>query len=318
MRLVATGLSRAGYVTVSTIIGLENVLDEVEGFVSEFDRERGRDPGLYYVRVFGVPDGTARGRGGSGGTTSRSTTPSSTARWSARRRASSAPTRRRRRCSARTCCGRSPGPRTSPASSSIRSTTRSAPPAPVARRARSTSSPANRPRVSEGDDPLPLTDIWRRRFDGELGERMAAVQQAAERNSGLRPEHLAAVRFTTAPKGIPAADLGPDQRELLRALLDVYVRRIPDELADAESAKYRADERPRRSCRSRGPAASSPASRTTTGSRAGACWPSTTTPSAASTTSTRCGATSNRISVATPSPSTTPSTTTITTPVNGG
>src|SRR4051794_37076818 len=57
MRLVASGLSAAGYVTVATTIGLENVLDQVEGFGSRPDRERGRDPGLYYLRVFGEPGG---------------------------------------------------------------------------------------------------------------------------------------------------------------------------------------------------------------------------------------------------------------------
>src|SRR6476659_6788358 len=57
MKLVATGLSLAGYVTVATTMGLENVLDRMEGFVARFDRERGRDPGLYYLRVFGVPGG---------------------------------------------------------------------------------------------------------------------------------------------------------------------------------------------------------------------------------------------------------------------
>ena len=45
MQLVATGLSMAGYVTVATVIGLENVLDRVEGFVTRFDRERGPRPG---------------------------------------------------------------------------------------------------------------------------------------------------------------------------------------------------------------------------------------------------------------------------------
>src|SRR3954470_9032870 len=59
MRLVATGLSTAGYVTVATTIGLENILDHAEGFVTRFDRERGRDPGLYYLRVFGEPGGPA-------------------------------------------------------------------------------------------------------------------------------------------------------------------------------------------------------------------------------------------------------------------
>ena len=45
MRLVSTGLSPPAYVTVATIMGLENVLDYTEGFVVRFDRERGRDPG---------------------------------------------------------------------------------------------------------------------------------------------------------------------------------------------------------------------------------------------------------------------------------
>jgi hypothetical protein len=55
MRLVAAGLSRPGYVTVATIIGLENVLDELEDWQVDWGRERGRDPQLYWLRVFGEP-----------------------------------------------------------------------------------------------------------------------------------------------------------------------------------------------------------------------------------------------------------------------
>ena len=51
-------VSTAGYVTVATTMGLENVLDH-EGSFTLFDRERGRDPGLYYLRVFGEPGGAA-------------------------------------------------------------------------------------------------------------------------------------------------------------------------------------------------------------------------------------------------------------------
>src|SRR6266852_5326188 len=65
-RTVATGCapspdaeSDAGYVTVATIIGLDNVLDHVEGWTVDWGRERGRDPGLYYLRVFGEPGGAA-------------------------------------------------------------------------------------------------------------------------------------------------------------------------------------------------------------------------------------------------------------------
>ena len=79
MRLVASGLSTAGYVTVALTMGLENVLDHSEGFVARFDRERGRDPGMYYLRVFGEPGGPDRGAGGSAAITSLSTTSSPTA-----------------------------------------------------------------------------------------------------------------------------------------------------------------------------------------------------------------------------------------------
>jgi hypothetical protein len=59
MALLGTGTSRAGYVSAATVMGLENVLDHTENFTIMFGRERGRDPGLYYLRVFGDPAGTA-------------------------------------------------------------------------------------------------------------------------------------------------------------------------------------------------------------------------------------------------------------------
>ena len=40
-------------------MGLENVIDHAEGWVRTKGRERGRDPGLYYLRVFGDPAGQA-------------------------------------------------------------------------------------------------------------------------------------------------------------------------------------------------------------------------------------------------------------------
>ena len=55
-------MSWPGYVTAATVVGLENVLDAAEGFAGRPGRERGRDPGLYYVRIFGEPD-----RGGTWG-----------------------------------------------------------------------------------------------------------------------------------------------------------------------------------------------------------------------------------------------------------
>ena len=56
-KLLAAGLSRPAYVTACMIVGLDNVLDELEGWTMRWERDRGRDPGLYYVRVFGNPGG---------------------------------------------------------------------------------------------------------------------------------------------------------------------------------------------------------------------------------------------------------------------
>jgi hypothetical protein len=53
--LLASGLSREGYVAASAIIGLENILDLYEDFSIQWDFPRGRDTGRYYVRIFGDP-----------------------------------------------------------------------------------------------------------------------------------------------------------------------------------------------------------------------------------------------------------------------
>jgi len=56
-----------------------------------------------------------------------------------------------------------------------------------------------------------------------------------------RPEYHEAVRLTAVPKGVPAAEMSAAQREQLRALLQVFVGRIPDELAGREAAKFAGD-----------------------------------------------------------------------------
>ena len=58
-RLVASGLSTPGYVTVAVIMGLDDILDQLEGWSVDFGRERGRDPQLYYTTIFGEPGGDA-------------------------------------------------------------------------------------------------------------------------------------------------------------------------------------------------------------------------------------------------------------------
>lgn len=244
-RLVATGLSKSGYVTVATIMGLENVLDLVEGWTATWGRERGRDPGLYYVRIFGDP--------------------TSEDAWSWRfggHHVSLHHTVVNGEVVGSTPCFLGADPASAPllgphplrplagAEDLGRELVRSldeqqrslavlAPVAPLDLVS------ANRPvyGAGDGDLALPLADVWRGRFSGELGERVDAIQDQAETAAGITVEHLEAVRLLAdRPRGISAASLRSEQRDVLRALLDVYVRRIPDELADAEAEKYGADD----------------------------------------------------------------------------
>jgi hypothetical protein len=241
MRLVASGLSRPGYVTVATIMGLENVLDELEGWRAAFDRPRGRDPSMYYVGVFGTPEpgGTWAWRfGGHHVSINHLVVDGEVA--------------------ASTPCFFGADPASSPllgphplrplagAEDNARDLVRALDPAQAAQAIVSPVPPvdlvgANRSRLTDGDLPLPLPAIWRRPFDEPLHSAMEATQQRAEDSVGLRPEHLEAVRYTTAPKGVPATALTAIQRDTLRALLDVYLHRLPDALAEAEAAKYAGD-----------------------------------------------------------------------------
>ncbi len=241
LRLVASGLSRAGYVTVATIMGLENILDELEGWGTGFDRERGRDPGLYYVRVFGTPE--------PGGT------------WSWRFGGHHVSINHlvvEGEPAAATPCFLGADPASSPllgphplrplagAEDIARDLVRALDPIQAGHAIVSTVPPvdlvgANRPQLAEGQLPLPLPEIWRGRFAEPLDSALAATQRRAEETVGLRPEHLEAVRYTAEPKGLAAHSLTATQRQILHALLDVYLHRLPDELADAEAAKYAGD-----------------------------------------------------------------------------
>jgi hypothetical protein len=241
-RLVASGLSKAGYVTVATIQGLENVLDEVEGWGASWGRERGRDPGLYYVRIFGDPSGSAPWSWRFGGhhvsighVIVNGEVIGSTPQFLGADPASSqllGPHLLRPLAGAEDL-GRE---LVHSLDEDQRLQAILAVVAPVDLVS------ANRPVYGSGDGdlPLPLADVWRGRFPegSEYAMRVRDIQEQAERTEGLLPSHLEALRLTTKSKGLSARLLRADQQEILRALLDVYVRRIPDALADAEAAKY--------------------------------------------------------------------------------
>jgi hypothetical protein len=236
MRLLATGLSRAGYVTAATIMGLENVLDELEAWRASFGHERGRDPARYYLRIFGAPGAD---------------------RWSWRfggHHVSVHHTVIGGELRAFTPCFLGADPAVSPllgphqlrplaacadlAFELVRSLNE------VQRQA-TVLSPvppidlvgANRTVVGEGDGPLRLARVWREEWSGALRDRLEQFQDTEEAKVGLTDSHVDALRLTAMPKGLPASAMTASQRELLTALLGTYVRRLPDEVADGEMAK---------------------------------------------------------------------------------
>lgn len=237
-RLVASGLSQPGYVTATTIVGLDNVLDELEGWSSSWGRERGRDPGLYFVCVFGEPrpGGTWSWRFGGHHVSLNFTIVNGAV-------VSSTP------------CFFGADPASSPllgphplrplagAEDYARELLGALTPE---QRALALVSPvppvdlvgANRPRLAPGDTALPLAEVWRTRFEGALAERVDAVQALMDARVSVRPEHLEAVAFSVPAKGISAASVTVSQREQLRRLLGVYLGRMPDSLAEIESRRF--------------------------------------------------------------------------------
>lgn len=231
MQLVSSGLSHAGYVTVSTILGLENVLDRVEGFGVDWGRERGRDPQRYYLRVFGTPgpSGAWAWRFGGHHVSLNNLVVDG-------------------RVVSTTPCFLGADPASSPllgpaplrplagAEDIARELVRSLPAdlaaeAVLLDRAPSDIVGGNRSRIEVGDRMLLLTEIWRGRFDeARLADRLATMSEGAEQASGYGDVDHDTLALG-APRGVPGAALDPAGRELLTALLATYLDRVPDGLA---------------------------------------------------------------------------------------
>jgi hypothetical protein len=232
LRLVATGLSAAGYVTVATVIGLDNVLDEVEGWSVDWGRERGRDPGLYYLRVFGGPGGAAPWGWRFGG---HHVSLNNLIVGGAVR--------------AVTPCFLGADPAVSPllgpaplrplggAEDLARELVGSLNPGQAVGAILLDRAPAdivggNRSRIVDGDQMMYLRELWRRPFtERGLAERIARMDMDAEQASGYDAADYRRLALTSLPKGLPARDLDAGQRELLRALLATYLGRVPGGLS---------------------------------------------------------------------------------------
>jgi hypothetical protein len=240
MRLLAAGLSPEGYNVAATVIGLENVLDRIESWRDDWGRERGRDPGLYYFRVFGSPEDRAWGWRCGGHHLSVNYT------ITGGRVASCTP-----------CfIGSNPAEVGLLAGGTLRPLgdieriarelardldQRGQAAASLHRSAVSDIVSGNRPRVLDGDQMIRVPDLFRASFAEErLSSQVDQIDTAGEEASGYQPEDHRTLAITTRPKGVPGSALTPDEQARLLLLVEGYVRRFPGEIADPWLARYRA------------------------------------------------------------------------------
>jgi hypothetical protein len=229
MRLISTGLSPAAYVTVATIIGLENVLDYIEGFKASFNRERGRDPGMYYLRVFGEPG--AKGlwgwRFGGHHVSLHNLVVDGV-------------------LVATTPCFLGTNPATSPLLGGAvnrplggvedlgRDLVRSLRPELAARAILLPKAPSdfvtvNLTYVSDGDAVLPLVGMYREeRFPDPVQQaKLQSLRDAIAEVTELSDADQEVVAYSIEPRGVPAAEFDAEQRQMLRVLLATYLDRAP-------------------------------------------------------------------------------------------
>lgn len=239
MQLLSAGLSRPGYTTATTVMGLENVLDQIENWRVDWGRERGRDPQLYWLKVFGEPDlnGTWSWRFGGHHVSVQHVVVNGEV-------ASSSP------------CFLGADPAESPllgghllrplgaAEDLARELVRSLDEKQAAGALISSVAPldivgGNRARLSDGDGVIGLPDLWRGPLtEPRLHELAMAMHTGAEAKAGVTAEHRRDISLTAIPKGVAAKALTAGQRGLLRAVLDVFIARIPEELAEREAQKF--------------------------------------------------------------------------------
>jgi Protein of unknown function (DUF3500) len=229
MRLISTGLSPAAYVSVATIIGLENVLDYEEGFKASFNRERGRDPGMYYLRVFGEPgdEGMWGWRFGGHHVSLNNLVLDGV-------------------LVATTPCFLGANPAISPLLGGAvnrplgrvedlgRDLVRSLRPELADRAILLPNAPSdfvtiNLTYVTDGDQIIPLAGMYRdERYPDPVEEaRLHSLTEVINSETKLSDADQKAVDYSIEPKGVPAADFDAEQREMLRALLATYLDRAP-------------------------------------------------------------------------------------------
>ena len=235
LQLVAAGLSPAGFTTATTIMGIENTLDLFEGWRSWGDRERGvrgRDPNRYYVAIFGEPGGSAP--------------------WGWRFDGHHVVVQYtivdgERLAPTPSFFGSNPAESAFVGPGLLR---------PLAgeedlarellyslddgQQDQAVISPAapddivhqNQPTVEDGALPQPGFVMMRQ---ADTPEARDTFDRRRER-LGLTPEHLEAIRYSSStPRGLAATEMSVGQREMLQAVIDQYIDRLPEEVAESES-----------------------------------------------------------------------------------
>ena len=241
LSLVSSGLSASGYNTVAAIMGLDNILDNVEGFKVNFKRERGRDPLLYYITIFGNPGSNQEWGWRLGGhhislhyTIKGSSILSFTPSFFGADPADSpllGPHLHRPLASLEDL-GRELF--SSLSGSSLQSALISpVPPVDL--------TSGNRSVLSEGDKPMDLIDLWRGGFEGDTAKFLMDLQKGAEELLSLEEKHIEVLKFSFKPKGVQSIHLEDSQKEILESLLKAYLDRLPDHLADAQLQNIRKD-----------------------------------------------------------------------------
>lgn len=231
MQLVATGLSEAGYVLVSTIMGTENILDHVEGFTTEFDTRRGRDPSRYYLRVFGDPgeQGTWGWRFGGHHISMNFLIAAGEVHSTTPRFFGLDPAVSPLPGGARLDPLRAFETTGRDLVESLNAQARDA--AMLHERAPSDIVMGNRSAFAEGATMLKLPEIVRRRpGDAELIERLRIGGDARDALAGYEAHDHARIAITAVPKGIRGADLSRHQKDLLHRLVDTYHDGLPQAL----------------------------------------------------------------------------------------
>ncbi|MDA0351775.1 MAG: DUF3500 domain-containing protein [Chloroflexi bacterium] len=237
MRLLAATLSPGAYSTAATIMGLENVLAGLEGFVDfdhDADEVRTRNPNRYHVSVFGTPGEEPWGWRFGGHHVSVSLLaangevrllPSFLGANPASYDGVGA--NHIRPLAAEEDLGRELVHLLNEEQLATALLSPTAPPDLVTINSSRLATPTR-------TEAAPWK-IWRSRTADDFTEgALSAVRTAVDR---LGEEHLAALEYTAEPKGIRANALDSGQRVALAALLRQYIARMPDELAATELAR---------------------------------------------------------------------------------